>query len=302
MRSSVAVALSLSLCCSFSSLLRFFSHTLSGARVCGRVFLLLLLLLLLLFFKLFEELIDGTISTQLRIYPQPNTTLVASFEHLIRTPHGCFEQVAATMWPMMLALDYYAAKPLVQGFSASQDDPRLVASIEGKLKAGCARLLQMRTASGGFEWYGEEPAHAALTGYGILTLLECERVLGGVKRSVIEEAISSLLQCRDGHGRFVHKAGKYQFSRPDPITADAYVIYALAKAGHKDLEKEITFLLSVVEKGPQDSYVFALTLLALIHSGRSSVIVYLLQLFMCVLCMCACVSVSLCVCASVYLE
>ena len=46
-----------------------------------------------------------------------------------------------------------------------------------KLEKGYKRLVTFETASGGFEWFGEEPGHESLTAYGLMQFHEMNDVL-----------------------------------------------------------------------------------------------------------------------------
>ena len=44
----------------------------------------------------------------------------------------------------------------------------MIMDIEQKLKDGYSRLMTFKTKENGFEWFGESPAHEALSAYGLL--------------------------------------------------------------------------------------------------------------------------------------
>ena len=44
----------------------------------------------------------------------------------------------------------------------------MIVDMEAKLKDGYNKLITFETKKNGYEWFGETPAHEALTAYGLM--------------------------------------------------------------------------------------------------------------------------------------
>jgi hypothetical protein len=103
----------------------------------------------------------------------------ATFRGLIRRPTGCFEQTAATLYPMMYALRYLERRGL--------SDPALSEAARRHLLTGYQRLLSFETEAAGFSLYGDGAPDPALTALGIHILLDLENHQA-VDRGVLNRA------------------------------------------------------------------------------------------------------------------
>ncbi len=101
----------------------------------------------------------------------------SSLSALLRRPHGCFEQVSATLYPAMLAWRCLGAAP---------DDPRVEL-----LRDGYQQLLAFEERGGGFGLYPGEAPRADLTALGIHELVDLDPVVG-VDREVLHRAAEYL--------------------------------------------------------------------------------------------------------------
>ena len=107
--------------------------------------------------------VDGATELVVQVYPSPAASLASALESLLREPCGCFEQSASTTYPVVLALSYFLSKGERRGVSDRVDKALAI------LERGYAKLTSFQTQDGGFEWFGHEPAHEALTAYGVRT-------------------------------------------------------------------------------------------------------------------------------------
>jgi hypothetical protein len=78
-------------------------------------------------------------------------------------------------------------------------DSKLIEKAEKYLQDGYKRLVGYETRSGGFEWFGEDPGHEALTAYGLMQFLEMQKVMP-IDNQMIERTKEWLLsrQTKDG--------------------------------------------------------------------------------------------------------
>jgi hypothetical protein len=106
-------------------------------------------------------------------------------------------------------------------------------------------LVSFRTKEKGYEWFGESPAHEALSAYGLMQFNEMSRVTSFVDQGMVKDLASWLMNRRDGKGQFLkNDKALDSFGRaPDNITA-AYIVWTLTEAGVKDLDTEIKSLMS----------------------------------------------------------
>jgi A-macroglobulin TED domain/Alpha-2-macroglobulin family/A-macroglobulin receptor binding domain len=195
--------------------------------------------------------------------------MASSLRSLIKTPHGCYEQLGATMYPMAMVLQYFTA--------AGDVDQALLGQLMRQIRDGYKRMLayHVKGGSGGASWWGRAPAHEALTAFGLLIYTELSSVWQGVSQKVLRDATQFLLSRRDGKGRFEQRAGQYAFARPNRASADAYICWALTEAGiTNSLDPELDELMRYYElgkrSGPSDSYVLALLACALNNAGRDA--------------------------------
>ncbi len=97
-----------------------------------------------------------------------------------------------------------------------------------KLQKGYDHLLSFEAKKGGYEWFGADPGHEALTAYGLMQFEEMKDVLPNVDTSMIGRVKDWLLSKRDGKGSFnLKKDGLDSFSSPPADIADAYILWAL---------------------------------------------------------------------------
>lgn len=201
-----------------------------------------------------RDRVEGSTHARVSVHLAPASDLQNTLESLLRAPHGCFEQVAATMYPMILALEYFSLK---QEGSLEQ-----VKKAKQHLVSGYKKLAKYETKQRGFEWYGAAPPHAALTAYGILTLTALSKVWDGVDSSLVQRSVAWLQEQRDGAGGWKQSKGMYSFSRPPTDTANAFIMWALSESGAFGFVKEMDKAIRLVKQS-RCSYITALLTLAL---------------------------------------
>jgi alpha-2-macroglobulin-like protein len=170
-------------------------------------------------------------------------------ERLIQEPSGCFEQTSSTCYPLVMAQQYFLTHTGI--------DPKLVEQSRKHLDSGYAKLAGYECKAKGYEWFGSDPGHEALTAYGLLEFTDMAQVRP-VDPEMLKRTRAWLLARRDGKGGFqrTEKAAD-SFGRAPPGTTDAYVTWALLESGEQGLEKEVARVKELGQKS-DDSYIVAL--------------------------------------------
>lgn len=148
---------------------------------------------------------------------------------------------------MVMALQFLKAQP-------DQNDEKvkkMTMDIEGKLKRGYDKLVSFKTKEKGYEWFGESPAHEALSAYGLMQFSEMKKVTTFVDDGMVKDLSRWLLSRRDKKGLFLkNEKALDSFGRaPDTLTA-AYIVWTLTQSGEatsQDLEKEINSMKALAD-------------------------------------------------------
>lgn len=200
------------------------------------------------------NLVRGSVKTSITVYPTPLANMTESLARLIQEPSGCFEQTSSTTYPMTMAQQYFQ--------SHSGVDPKLVASAREKLDAGYKRLTGFECPEKGYEWFGENPGHEALTAFGLLHFTDMQQVRE-VDAAMLERTRAWLLRQRDGKGGFSRKRRALHTWLEDPDTSNAYILWALMESAGRqaspasELSREVAALKQSAAKS-RNSYVLAL--------------------------------------------
>lgn len=201
----------------------------------------------------------GSVGARLRLLHHPIDRAVDGLERMLRTPNGCFEQTTSANYPNVQILRLLE--------TLGDPDPRLLNRAQKMLRAGYARLVTFEVPGGGFEWFGERPAHAGLTAYGLLQFLEM-RAVYPVSSALIARTRSWLMGRRDGEGDYSpdqrRMGARSKRVRAQRAARQAYITYALATAGARGLDLELR---RAAEAAEADAYRLALASLAYLRSG-----------------------------------
>ena len=166
----------------------------------------------------------GTINASIKLYPSPVATIVSGLDGMLREPSGCFEQTSSTNYPNVMVLQYLKA--------ADVADPALVQRAGSLIDRGYQRLVSFEANKKGYEWFGNSPAHEALTAYGLAEFADMKRVYGSVDDDMLDRTASWLKSRRNGKGGFSRDGQALDtFGSASPEVTDAYIVYSLAKAG-----------------------------------------------------------------------
>jgi hypothetical protein len=83
-------------------------------------------------------------------------------------------------------------------------DGSLIERSAGILETGYKRLLGFESPSGGFEWFGGDPGHDALTAYGLLEFSDMSQVRY-IDPAMLKRTREWMLAQRDGKGGYERK-------------------------------------------------------------------------------------------------
>jgi hypothetical protein len=120
-------------------------------------------------------------------------------------------------------------------------DPAIVERASGMLDRGYKLLTGYESPEKGYEWFGQNPGHEALTAYGLMEFEDMQAVYDDVDRKMIERTAEWLMKRRDGKGGFERNARALDsFGRASYETTNAYIMWALTEAKRsKGLDKEL---------------------------------------------------------------
>ena len=195
------------------------------------------------------SLVHGSLSTRIVVYPTPLASMTEALERLIREPCGCFEQTSSSTYPLVMAQQYFMSH---QGV-----DPSLIQRSAGMLEKGYQRLIGYECKSGGFEWFGNDPGHDALTAYGLMEFTDMAEVRY-VDSAMLHRTRDWLLNQRDGKGGFERKTNTLHTWLAVPEVAFTYNTWALLEAGvDADLSTEVAWIRKAAE-ATNNTYVMAL--------------------------------------------
>ena len=112
--------------------------------------------------------VPGASTIWVKLYPGTFSQIVDGLDSLLQMPSGCFEQTSSTTYPDVLILSYLK--------QTKHLNPELQMKAEQYINVGYQRLVTFETKSGGFSWFGDEPAHQILTAYGLLEFSDMAKV------------------------------------------------------------------------------------------------------------------------------
>ncbi|MEX0700858.1 MAG: hypothetical protein WD069_02070, partial [Planctomycetales bacterium] len=206
------------------------------------------------------NIVPGSVKTQVRIFPTPLASMTGALERLIQEPYGCFEQTSSSTYPLVMAQQYFLTHTGV--------DPKTIERAGQMLDKGYDRLIGYECKNGGYEWFGADPGHEALTAYGLMEFHDLSQVRQ-VDTAMLARTQKWLHGRRDGKGGFPREGRTLHTWLPDPEISNSYITWALLSAGEKPegLQAEIDW----VEKTAgttKNSYVLALAANVMVKAGR----------------------------------
>ena len=174
-----------------------------------------------------EGAIEGGTALRVNLYPGLFAQVVEGLDSLLRMPDGCFEQTSSTTYPNVLVAQYLR--------DTEQVSPELEMQANEYIAQGYQKLVSFEVEGGGFEWFGQDPAHRILTSYGLFEFTDMAEVFP-VDEAMIARTQTWLVSQQESDGRFraapegIHEGATNSFTDSD-VRATAYVGWALAYSG-----------------------------------------------------------------------
>jgi hypothetical protein len=205
-----------------------------------------------------EQWVPGSLEVSLQAFPSSLADLQKGVDSILREPSGCFEQTSSSNYPNVLALQYMQQHDVA--------DPQFTRRAKDLLTKGYGKLVSFECPKKGYEWFGGDPGHEALTAYGLMEFRDMSQVWD-VDPQMIERTAQWLMKRRDGKGGFERNSRALDSfgSAPQDIT-DAYIVWALSEAKQPDIAQEIDHVIRLAEKS-DDPYLIALAAAAAINAG-----------------------------------
>lgn len=192
----------------------------------------------------------GSVQASVRVYPSPLSTMISGLEGMLREPGGCFEQTSSTNYPNVMIMQYLKQHEVA--------DPALAEKSNRLLETGYRKLSGFESKNRGYEWFGGDPGHEALSAYGLLEFIDMKEVTNSVDQAMLERTAAWLKSRRDGKGGYLRDAKQLDsFGKASPEVTNAYITWALVTAGFSDLDKEVAQSARLAESS-NDAYQLAL--------------------------------------------
>jgi len=207
-----------------------------------------------------EFWVEGSLEVTLGAYPSTLAELQQGMDSILREPHGCFEQASTSNYPNVLSLQYMQEHDVA--------DPAVTRRAKDLLKKGYVKLTGYECPKKGYEWFGGDPGHEALTAYGLMEFRDMAEVYE-VDPEMIRRTAEWLLARRDGKGGFQRNPRALDSfgGAPDPVT-NAYITWALSESGQEGIAKEVEHVVSLGEDS-DDPYVIALAAASAQNNGET---------------------------------
>jgi len=206
-----------------------------------------------------EGWVDGSLEVTLQAFPSSLADLQKGLDSILREPYGCFEQTSTSNYPNVLALSYMQEHDVA--------DPEFTRRAKDLLKKGYARLTSFESPNKGYEWFGGDPGHEALTAYGLLEFRDMSAVWD-VDEEMVARTSKWLMDRRDGNGGFQRNARALDtFGRAPQDITDAYIVWALTEAEQQGIDKEVERVIALARES-EDPYLVALAAASAINAGH----------------------------------
>jgi hypothetical protein len=208
-----------------------------------------------------DEWVPGSLEVTLQALPSALADLATGVDSILREPSGCFEQTSSSNYPNVMALQYMREHDVA--------DPAFVRRAKDLLQKGYARLVGFECPQKGYEWFGGDPGHEALTAYGLLEFRDMSQVWD-VDQAMVKRTADWLLARRDGQGGFTRNPRALDSfgGAPKEIT-DAYIVWALCEAGQPGIDAELDKAIETA-RASSDPYLVALAANAALAAGRKA--------------------------------
>ena len=204
----------------------------------------------------------NSVQAMVKVYTSPLSTMISGLEGMLREPSGCFEQTSSTNYPNVMIMQYMKQHEVA--------DIALMERTNKLMDSGYKKLVGFEAPQKGYEWFGGDPGHEALTAYGVMQFSDMKDSYGAVDTAMLARTIAWLKSRRDGNGGYLRDAKALDsFGRASAEVTDAYITWALVSAGEAGLEKEIAKSVKLSET-TQDAYQLALATGALLEKSANA--------------------------------
>ncbi|MDB5323790.1 MAG: large glycoprotein [Phycisphaerales bacterium] len=197
------------------------------------------------------DVVSGSVKSDLALYPTPLANMTQALEALIQSPCGCFEQTSSTTYPLVMAQQYFTSH---QGV-----DPKLIERSRTLLDEGYKRLIgfECKTTKG-YEWFGADPGHDALSAYGLLEFTDMA-IVREVDPRMLKDTRDFVLNARDGKGGYKRLTHTLHTWIADPECSNGYNTWALleCRTDPKQLAAEVGWIKENIANS-KNSYALAL--------------------------------------------
>ena len=220
--------------------------------------------------------IDGSLAVTVRAYPSPLADVMSGIDSILREPHGCFEQTSATNYPNAMALLYLQQTKT----SNSEVAQRAI----GMLDRGYQKLMSFECDHRGYEWFGSDPGHEALSAFGLMQFTDMSKVMQ-VSKEMMARTRQWLLARRDGKGGFQRNPRHLHVWSVQQAIVNAYILWAITEAdvaagqpmrATSELSQELNEL-NRVARSSQDPYLVALSAATLMNVKRTEEALFLMD-------------------------
>ncbi|MDM4013831.1 MG2 domain-containing protein [Roseiconus lacunae] len=221
-------------------------------------------------FAIPEQIVPGSLHAELTLMPAIQSQISQGLQSILREPHGCFEQASSTNYPNVMAFQLMQVDGGV--------DPSDRRRIESLLRRGYRKLVSYECRELGYEWFGNDPGHEALSAFGLMQFSEMAKVIE-VDEEMLQRTRRWLLDRRDGDGGFKRNSRHLHAWSVQQEIVNAYVLWALSEAATSsdqstrfinELGKEIDQLERVATES-DDAYLIALSAITLENANRTEV-------------------------------
>ncbi|MCO8122456.1 MG2 domain-containing protein [Stieleria sp. TO1_6] len=216
-----------------------------------------------------DQIVGGSLTGRIEIYPSTQSQLSAGLESILREPHGCFEQASASNYPNVMAFQLMQLDA-----TADDSDQRRIISL---LRRGYRKLTSYECSTLGYEWFGNDPGHEALSAFGLMQFSEMSKFVS-VDQAMMERTRRWLLDRRDGQGGFQRNPRHLHAWSVNQDVVNAYLLWALSQADvatgdsqriESELSAELDRMQQVAENST-DPYLMSLSAITLINVGRGA--------------------------------
>ena len=201
-----------------------------------------------------QEALDNASKIFVKVYPGIMSQIIEGMDAILQMPYGCFEQTSSTTYPNILVLDYMK--------QVKKITPEIRMKAESFIATGYQRLLSYEVAGGGFEWFGNPPAHKILTAYGLMEFSDMAQVYE-VDPNVIARTQQWLISQQDADGSW-KPTEQYLDDVASRFASDttrntAYIAWALLSTGYtgEPVDKALAYLKNK-QSEVKDTYTLAL--------------------------------------------